>query len=142
MTLAHTRVKLAVASSMGLDPTARGNQLYLTLASLLPVVPFVFLLAAVGRVIKQTITMYRAVQAGPDTPPPSQYNYRSLCPSTSQVVPLRTWKMLKLSCPGNYCTGLTLVPFSAQLKPFLSLNLSYWALHSSSFQHNFQSSCA
>ena len=56
------RVKLAVAETMGLDPTARDNQLYLTLASLLPVVPIAFLAACVARVIKETITMYRAVQ--------------------------------------------------------------------------------
>ena len=56
------RMKLAVANTMGLDPTAKGNQLYLTLASLLPVVPIVFLAACVARVIKETITMYRAVQ--------------------------------------------------------------------------------
>jgi hypothetical protein len=41
---------------------AQGNQLYLNLASLLPVVPIVFLVACVVRVIKETITMYRAVQ--------------------------------------------------------------------------------
>ena len=56
------RMKLAVAETMGLDPTAEGNQLYLTLASLLPLVPIVFLIACVVRVIKETITMYRAVQ--------------------------------------------------------------------------------
>eukprot|EP00740_Mantoniella_antarctica_P005871 CAMPEP_0181364456 /NCGR_PEP_ID=MMETSP1106-20121128/9412_1 /TAXON_ID=81844 /ORGANISM="Mantoniella antarctica, Strain SL-175" /LENGTH=615 /DNA_ID=CAMNT_0023479203 /DNA_START=51 /DNA_END=1898 /DNA_ORIENTATION=+ len=58
----HRRVKIAVAETMGLDPAARGNQLYLTLASLLPVVPVLFAVAAAARVIKQTITMYRAVQ--------------------------------------------------------------------------------
>ena len=56
------RMKHHIATTMGLDPNAKGNQLYLTLASILPFVPVVFLIACVGRVIKRTITMYRAVQ--------------------------------------------------------------------------------